>query len=68
MNVLRGALKGERERILTLAHQGEAMARTKTLKPLEHYLKVSKPKTARESGREVAAMLKGMAGRRDTKG
>jgi len=35
---LRGRGKGEKERIILLAHQTEVMARQKRLKPPEHYL------------------------------
>ena len=42
---MRGRGKFESERIVLLSHTGEAMARTKRLRPAEHYLKAkpSKP-------------------------
>lgn len=67
---MQGALKGERERAIILAHQvasftGKLQSKG-GLRPLGHYLKEAsqKPKTARESGRQVAAMLKGIAARK----
>jgi hypothetical protein len=36
--VLKGRFKAKREETITLAHQSEAMARVKRLRPLDHYL------------------------------
>jgi hypothetical protein len=42
---MQGRIKGEQERILTLAHQIEMFARQKTLRALSHYLETEKQKT-----------------------
>jgi hypothetical protein len=58
-------MKGERERIIVLAHQTEAMARQKVLKPLPHYLKPPKPKQSGNSA--VIAMMRRIKARQDKK-
>lgn len=55
---MRGAAKGEHERTIVLAHQVEWMARQKTLKAPEHYLKP--PKRQQRGPGAVAAMLRRM--------
>lgn len=63
---MRGRSRGNFERIITLAHQTEAMARQKTFKPLEKYL--TKPKAAPKAGAsEVLAMLQRMKAKQDKK-
>lgn len=57
--VLRGRLKGERERTIVLAHQIEAMARQQKLKPVESYLK-QKTRAVKSAAGAVVDMLKGM--------
>ena len=54
--VLGGRAKGNQERILALAHQTEAMARQKTLRPLAHYL--NPPKRSQGSAKSMIAMLR----------
>jgi hypothetical protein len=58
--VVKGALKGERERIIVLAHQTEAMARQKTLRPVEKYLTPPKAKS-KDGGADVLAMMRRLA-------
>lgn len=53
---MRGRTKGDRDRIVTLAHQTEVMARQKTLKPLAKYLEPPKTKAKPESA--VLAMMR----------
>jgi hypothetical protein len=62
-----GRDRGNYERIVALAHQVEAMARQKTLKPLAAYL--AKPKAKKAGGAsEVLAMLTRMKKKQDAKG
>jgi hypothetical protein len=41
---MRGRIKGDQERILTLAHQVEMFARQKSLRALSHYLETEQQK------------------------
>lgn len=67
MNVMRGAAKGERERIIVLAHQGAVMARTEKLKPLEYYLKPRPRPSGDEEGAALLAAFERMKARQDRK-
>lgn len=55
---MRGRARGHQERIITLAHQVEAMARQKVLKPVAHYLPKAKPPTRGGAERSILTMLK----------
>jgi hypothetical protein len=55
---MRGKLKGERDRLIALAHQVEAMARQKILRPLAKYLEEPKKQTPDQGARKVLAMMK----------
>lgn len=55
---MRGRNKFEAERLILSAHTGEAMARTKRLRPAEHYLKP--PRQAKPPPSAVASMLSKM--------
>lgn len=69
--MLRGAAKGERDRLVTLAHQSAAMmALTHTkegLRPLAHYLKPPPTKGA-DDGAAVLDMMRRFKARQDKKG
>jgi hypothetical protein len=52
---MRGRGKFEAERLILSAHTGEAMARTKRLRPAEHYLKP--PRSAKAPPSAVAQMM-----------
>jgi hypothetical protein len=54
---MRGRAKGEQERMIILAHQIEAMAREKRLKPIAQYLKGDKKKP-RSDAKDMIAMMK----------
>jgi hypothetical protein len=58
---MRGRARGERERTIILAHQIEAMAREKRLKPLAKYLDQAKPKQAGSDNFAVIAMFEELA-------
>jgi hypothetical protein len=59
---MRGRLKGEQERILTLAHQIEMFARQKTINALSYYLSTEK-ENADANAAKVLAMFKRLAER-----
>lgn len=65
MIVMRGRQKGDTERLLATAHQTEAMARQKILKPLSHYLKEPKKQSPDEGAKKVLAMMKRIKTRQD---
>lgn len=52
---MRGRGKFEAERIVLSAHTGEGFARTKRLRPADHYLKPPRPTTSPPS--EVVGMM-----------
>lgn len=54
---MKGSARGRRERTIVLAHQIEAMARQKRLKPVEQYLR-QKKRARGTDGRAVIDMLK----------
>lgn len=56
MNVMRGSARGERERIIALAHLTEVMARQKVLEPLGKYL--APPPKRQTNGAAVVAMMR----------
>lgn len=64
---MRGRIKGEQERILTLAHQIEMFARQKTIRALSHYLTSEKDK-AQEGASKVLALFKRLAERKNQDG
>lgn len=61
---MRGRARGNRERIIILAHQVEAMARQKRLKPLEKYLEPPKPKS-KGGASELLAKLRRFKAKQD---
>ena len=58
-------MKGDRERLIALAHQTEVMARQKTLRNLAHYLKEPKKQTPEQGARKVLAMMKRIKAKQD---
>lgn len=59
---MRGCARRERERVIVLAHQIEAMARQRTLRSIDHYLKPAKQRQ-RSGARDMIAMFKRMKAR-----
>lgn len=57
---MQGRIKGDQERILTLAHQIEMFARQKTIRALSHYLATEK-ENAEVGVSKVLAMFKRLA-------
>lgn len=57
---MRGRIKGDQERILTLAHQIEMFARQKTIKALSHYLETEK-ENANAGASKVLALFRRLA-------
>jgi len=57
---MRGRIKGDQERILTLAHQIEMFARQKTIKALSHYLETEK-ENADSGASKVLALFRRLA-------
>lgn len=55
---MRGRAKGDRDRLIALAHQIEAMARQKILKALPKYLEVPKKLTPDQGAKKVLEMMK----------
>lgn len=64
---MRGRIKGEQERILTLAHQIEMFARQKTIRALSHYLATEK-ENAEQGAAKVLALFKRLAERKKQNG
>jgi len=54
---MRGRSNGEREKTIILAHQIEAMAREKRLRPIDHYLGPQKSNSL-TSGKTMLDMIK----------
>lgn len=65
---MRGRAKGERDRLVALAHQIEAMARQKVLKPLSKYLEEPKKQAPDDGARKVLAMMKRLKAKQDCAG
>jgi signal transduction histidine kinase len=64
---MQGRIKGESERILTLAHQIEMFARQKTIGALSHYLATEK-ENAEAGASKVLALFKRLAERKKPDG
>lgn len=64
---MRGRIKGEQERILTLAHQIEMFARQKTIRALSHYLSTEK-ENAEAGASKVLALFRRLAEKGKTDG
>ncbi len=64
---MRGRIKGDQERILTLAHQIEMFARQKTIRALSHYLSTEK-ENAEAGAAKVLALFKRLAERNNQDG
>lgn len=64
---MRGRLKGEQERVLTLAHQIEMFARQKTIKALSHYL-ASEKENVDAGASKVLSLFKRLAERNKQNG
>lgn len=62
---MRGRIKGEQERILTLAHQIEMFARQKTIRALSHYLATEK-ENADAGASKVLALFKRLAQKQES--
>jgi hypothetical protein len=65
---MRAKSKGDTERLIALAHQTEAMARQKILRPLAKYLEEPKKQTPDQGARKVLAMMKRLKEKQDGAG
>jgi len=62
---MRGRSRGNKERIILLAHQVEAMARQKILRDAAYYIKKSEARSNQDGAMSVLAMMRAFKARQD---
>ncbi|KKW93869.1 hypothetical protein [Sphingobium chungbukense] len=62
---MRGRARGNKERIIILAHQTEAMARQKILRDAAYYIKKSEGRSNKSGAMGVLAMMQAFKARQD---